>query len=214
VEELNAEQIKREIANTVVTAPVDGMITALHAQNTNFITAASPVAEITTLDDIEINVYVSTQDISSIRTGDRVGLTLRQRANDIEFYGIVSEIESTAVVRFTALGVEERKVNVKIAPEIPEGAELGDGFAVDTTFFLFREENRLVVPRTAVFKADGNDMVWLVTSGGTAEAVPVVTGMELRTDIVIESGLSAGDFVINDANNADLRDGVKVVREF
>jgi HlyD family secretion protein len=216
VEELNAAQIEREIANSIVTAPVDGVITVLHAQNTNFISAVSPVAEITTNDDIEINVFVSTQDVSSIKIGDRVGLTLRQRTNDIEFFGYVIEIENIAVARFTALGVEERKVNIKIAPEIPQGTELGDGFAVDTTFFLFREENQIVVPRTAVFRADGMDMVWLVNGDdgtGILEAIPVVTGTELRTDIVIERGLSVGDFIVNDANNADLRDGVRVVRE-
>ena len=216
VEELNIAQIEREIENAVITAPVSGIITNLHAQHTNFVSAASPVAEISMEDSLEINVYVSTQDVSGINVGDRVGLTLRQRTQDIEFYGYVTKIDNTAVVRFTALGVEERKVNVTIEPNIPGGVTLGNGFAVDAAFLVFREENRLVVPRTAVFRADGADMVWVVTGqggSGVLRAVPVVTGMELRTDIVIESGLNPGDFVINDANNQDLRDGIRVVYE-
>ncbi|MCL2456763.1 MAG: HlyD family efflux transporter periplasmic adaptor subunit [Defluviitaleaceae bacterium] len=212
VENLNAKQITREIENSKIISPVDGTISILHAQNTNFISAASPVAEIISHGDAEIDVFVSTQDVANIKIGDRVMLTLRRRAADLEFFGEVIEIDTTAVVRHTALGVEERKVNVKISPQIPPETEIGDGFAIDTTFFLFREENKIIVPRTAIFKADGANMVWLAKNG-TAHAVTVVTGTELRTEIIVENGLSAGDLIINDANNADLREGVRVVRE-
>ncbi|MCL2047456.1 MAG: HlyD family efflux transporter periplasmic adaptor subunit [Defluviitaleaceae bacterium] len=217
VEQLTAEQLRQEIANAVITAPVDGIITTLHAQNTNMLSAATPVAEITTSGETEIHVYVSTQDINSIKVGDSVNLTLRQRAEDIHFSGVVTEIENAAVVRFTALGVEERKVGLRILPQIAVdegglGLVLGDGFAVDVTFSLFREEGRLIVPRTAVFKADGRDMVWIV-DGGRARAAYVVTGMELRTDVIIESGVEVGQVVVVNANNEGLRDGVRVVRE-
>ena len=215
VEYANLAQIEREIENNLVTAPVDGIITTLHAQNTNFVSAASPVAEITVMGGQFIDVYVSTQDVSSINLGDTVGITLRQRLNDIEFTGIIREIDTTAVVRFSALGVEERKVNVQIEPQIPVGVNLGIGYALDITFYVFREENRLLVPRTAVFRVDGQDMVWAVrgTNEGEVFAVPVVLGMELRTDVIIESGLTEGDFVINDANNPDLSDGTRVTNE-
>lgn len=215
VEEANAAQIEREIANATVTAPVSGIITSLHAQGTNFISPAAPVAEITVPGSMSIDVYVSTQDINSINIGDTVGLTLRQRLEDIEFTGRVTAMDSTAVVRFTALGIEERKVNVQVEPQVPAGVQLGIGHAVDVNFYIFREENRIIVPRTAVFRDNGQEMVWAVRAGdeGTAEAVPVVTGIELRTDVVIESGLNIGDFVINDANNADLSDGTRVINE-
>ena len=220
VERIRLAQVLREIENTTVTAPVDGIISTLHASGTNFINAALPVAEITVAGSLEIEVYVSTQDVGSIQLGDNVRLTLRQRMGDLEFYGRVIEIDNAAVVRFTALGVEERKVQVRIEPDIPTGLQLGLGYALDTTFYVFREEGRLTVPRTAVFRDNGQDMVWAMRAGaaeaegsGEVFAVPVVTGMELRTDIIIESGLNEGDFVVNDANNADLADGVRVINE-
>ena len=56
-------------------------------------------------------------------------------------------------------------------------------------------------------------MVWVVRGADhEAKAVTVVTGMELRTETVIESGLNVGDYVVSDANNEGLRDGVKVGR--
>jgi len=214
IEELNAQGIERDIENAVVRAPISGIITNLHAQNTNVISGAAPVAEITAFDTPMIDVYVSTQDISAIDIGDRVRLVFRQRMNDVEFYGYVVAIDNMAVVRFSALGVEERKVNVVVEPRLPEGVTLGAGFSVDVTFFVLYEQDRIVVPRTAVFRDDGVDMVWAVSGAeGTLRAVPVVTGMEMRTDVIIESGLSIGYFVVNNANNADLREGVRVVNE-
>ena len=234
VEQVNAAQIEREIANSVVRAPVSGIVTTLHAQGTNFISAASPVAEITVPGSLTVNVYVSTQDTGSIRVGDTVGLTLRQRLEDIEFTGRVIEIDSTAVVRLTALGVEERKVNVQVQPEafLYPAVNIGIGHALDVTFYVFREEGQIVVPRTAVFRENGQDMVWAVRGGrstaggrstvggryaagdeGIVQATPVELGMELRTDVIIINGLNEGDFVINDANNADISDGTRVINE-
>jgi len=214
IEELNVIRLERDIENAVITAPISGTISTFHAQNTNFINGVEPVAKITTTDTPTVEVYVSTQDVGGINIGDRVRLVLRQRINDIEFYGYITHIDNTAVVRFSALGIEERKVAVQIEPQIPEGLELGAGFAVDATFFLLYEDNRIVVPRTAVFRSDGNYMVWVASGdGGVLERRSVTVGMELRTDVIIESGLSTGEFVINNANNSDLREGVRVVNE-
>ena len=215
VEEANAAQILREIENAVVTAPAGGIVTILHAQNTNFVSAAAPVAEITVPGSLFVEVYVSTQDVNGIKIGDRVRLTLRQRTGDIWDWGTVSKIDTTAVVRLSALGIEERKVRVFIARDSPPDTPwLGIGFAVDVTFYVYREENRITVPRTAIFRVDGQDMVWRVQGySGPVNPVLVETGMELRTDVVIESGLIEGDFVVNDANNQDLQSGVRVIHE-
>ncbi|MCL1878858.1 MAG: efflux RND transporter periplasmic adaptor subunit [Defluviitaleaceae bacterium] len=214
VEQANIARLEHEIKNAVVTAPIDGIITALHAQNTNFISAAAPVAEITVAGGQFIEVYVSTQDVSSLAVGDSVGLTLRQRAGDVYFPGNITEIGESAVVRFTALGVEERKVSVQISPDAPDGVNFGIGYGMDVTFYIYREENMITVPRTAIFRQNATDMVWVVSgSDGTAEARAVETGKELRTETVIISGLSEGDFVINDANNRDITQGTRVRAE-
>ncbi|MCL2388484.1 MAG: efflux RND transporter periplasmic adaptor subunit [Defluviitaleaceae bacterium] len=215
VEQTSIARIQHEIQNAVVTAPIDGVITTLHAQNTNFITSAAPIAEITVAGDLYIEAYVSTQDVNSISIGDTVRLTLRQRTGDIIFNGTVAEIGDTAVVRFTALGVEERKVNIRLSPQVPTDVTIGIGYGVDVTFYIFREENRITVPRTALFRDNGVDKVWVVdgNDNGTIESRAVTTGMELRTETIIESGLSEGDFVINDANNSDLRNGTRVRAE-
>lgn len=215
VEQANIARIEHELQNAVVTAPIGGVVSTLHAQNTNFITAAQPVAEITVPGNMYIETYVSTQDIGGISEGDTVRLTLRQRVGDAVFSGTVAEIGDTAIVRFTALGVEERKVSVRIDPEVPSGVNIGIGYGVDVTFYIHREENAITVPRTAIFRENNRDMVWVSEGGeiGTAQAREVVTGLELRTETIVESGLQPGEFVINNANNRDISSGTRVRAE-
>ena len=211
--EAELAQIEREIANCTVTASADGIITRLNVKNTNFVTTGAPVAEITALGNT-VEVYVSTKDVDSIRPGDAVELTLKRREGDVVFSGEVMDIGTMAEIRLSKLGVEERKVKVQIDPhtrQIP-GVSFGVGFEVDVKFFIYREQGKFSVPKTALYKDNERDMLWVV-SGGTLEAIEVITGMELRTETVVESGLSEGDFVVTDANNRSLRSGLRVRNE-
>jgi len=206
--------LEREIENCSVKAAATGVITRLPISSANIVSLAVPVAEITARENARIEAYVSTQDVHYVKTGDSVELILKRREGDLILPGRISRVDSIAETRFSALGVEERKVKVHIIPETAgdEEALLGIGFSVDVRFILYREENKLAVPKTALFKEDGRDMLWVVR-GGKAQKTAVTAGMELRTETLIESGLVEGDFVVTDANNKSLRNGVSVKSE-
>lgn len=214
VQETEIAQLEWELSNTVVTAPVDGIITTLHAKGTNSLSPTVPIAEITMPGQLDIEVHVSTQDITNIHIGDRVRLTFIQRVNDIAFYGTVSEIGDWAVVHRNHLGVEERGVKVTITPDEPP-IPLGFGYEMDVTFFVYREENRFTVPHTALFLENGEYRVWVIRGGsnGVVTSIPVEIGHELRTETVITSGLFEGDYVVNDASSQALREGRRVRSE-
>jgi len=245
--EASIKQIERQIEDCVVTAPLSGNITQLNVISMNFVSAAAPVAEITVPGNT-VEVFVSTQDVDSIKPGDTVEMTLKRREGDVVFTGEVKEIGSMAEVRISTLGVEEHKVKVKIEPDLSllTDASFGIGFGVDVKFFVYSAEAKLAVPKTALFKDGGRDMLWVVrvhddaeavdsdppggeaanTAAGAAntnitaaigaknvgvvEAIEVTVGMELRTETVIETGLTEGDFVVTDANNKDLKNGLRV----
>lgn len=213
-DEANAAQLEDDMANCSVVAMVGGIVTKLNAKGTNVVSSASPVAEITVLDGNTIEVYVSTKDVGSVKEGDTVGLTLKRREGDVVFSGTVTCVDPNAEIKLSALGVEERKVKVKVsADEDDSGAALlGVGYTVDVKFFIYNEENKFAVPKTSLYKDNGKDMLWAVRNG-KAEAVEVVTGMELRTETVIEAGLREGDYVVTDANDKALRNGVKIKGE-
>ena len=210
-ESINITQLERDIENCRIISPFDGVVTMLYIKDTNLIMANSLIAEITSDKDGEIEVFISTSDVNSVKAGDTVSLTLKRREGDFVFSGLVESVDVNAEVRLSALGVEERKVKARILPDpaAANAAQLGDGFSVDVKFIIYSAQNKLTVPKTALFKRDNKDMLWVVR-GGKAQAIEVVKGMELRTEFVIESGLIAGDRVVTDANNDALKDGLRV----
>ena len=210
IEEANIEQLQRDIQNSVVSAPVSGIITTLQAQGTNFISQAMPVAEIMVPGGRYLEAYVPTEYVNSINVGDEVSITLNQWAGDIKFSGQISEIGDTASVRFTFMGVEERMVNVRIAPNVPAGVHLGIGYGVDVTFYVYQEPNRLIIPESALFSHENAYAVWVLDNSGTIRARPVETGIELESYVVITSGLSEGEFIVEDADNRSLSEGMAV----
>ena len=212
VEQINIEQLEKDIENCRVTAAASGIVTTLDAKRANFASTASPVAEIAALDGGAIEVYVSTRDIGGVKDGDTVALTLKRRNGDIMFTGKVDNIAANAEIKISPLGLEEQRVKVKISPDLTEMDDVpfGVGYNVDVKFILYSEDNKFSVPKTAIFKDNDKDMLWLVRNG-RVQATQVVKGMELRTEYVIESGLLEGDYVVTDANNDALKNGLKVV---
>lgn len=208
-ERAGMERIEKDLADCMVRASVSGIISTLDAGDTNLV-ASSPVARITVAESREAEVFVSTADLADMKEGDTVTLTLKLREGDVIFPGRIADIAATAETMLSALGVEEKKVKVRIAPDYAAaGAAVGVGYSLDVTFHLFREENAITVPKTALFKQDGRDYVFAVIDGAV-KTTEVTLGTELRTERVITSGLSAGDIVITDANNADIAEGKKV----
>ncbi|MDR0468903.1 MAG: efflux RND transporter periplasmic adaptor subunit [Peptococcaceae bacterium] len=207
-------QLEWEIENCSVKAPVSGVVTRLPVSDSNIVNAGSPVAEITETEGALIEAFVSTQDVSYVRAGDKVELLLKRREGDLRFPGWITQVDAAAEARLSTLGVEEYKVKVWISPDMTgiEGLSLGIGFSVDVRFVVYQEDDKITVPKTALYKEDGRDMLWVVRDG-KAKAIEVALGMELRTETVVESGLVAGDIVVTDANDSTLKDGVKIKNE-
>jgi HlyD family secretion protein len=210
-EQINIGQLENDIERCRVTAAASGIVTMLEAKGTNFVSTVTPVAEITVLDGGAVEVYVSTRDIGGVRAGDTVALTLKRRDGDIAFAGKIDSISANAEIKLSAIGLEERRVKVKISPDLSglDDVPFGVGYDVDVRFILYSAGNKFAVPKTSLFKDNGKDMLWIVRNG-RARAEEVVKGMELRTEFVIESGIAEGDAVVTDANNKDLKNGLKV----
>lgn len=208
-EQASIAQMESELENCTVLAPVDGVVTALYAADTNVISLTAPVAAISSANNGVIEAYLSTKDISSVKEGDAVELTLKQRSGDKVFKGVISRIGGTAEVRISSLGMEERRVKVEITPDAAGLAALKAGFEVDVKFLLYHQEGAMLVPKTALFKDGDKDMLWVVRNG-KMQSAEVQLGTELRTERVIISGLNEGDYVVSDADNAALKNGARV----
>jgi len=201
------EQEKLQKDSTIVST-VDGVVSDLPASASNMAYSASPVAVIATGRSL-VNVYVSTNDIDNVSVGKDVDLILRRREGDETYKATVVKIDDKAEVQVSSLGVEERKVKVYVQPK--EHPELFiTGYDADVRFLVYQKENALIVPKTAVFKDGDADRVWIIKDGVLQKA-DVTKGQELTNDVVIEGGLSAGDAVVTDSTQKELKVGAKAV---
>lgn len=206
--EASAMQLEKKIADCVVRSPISGVVAKLNIKDTNTVGVATPVATITDGAENSVEVYVSTNEIDDIHLNDEVDLILKRRNGDKTYAGSVTAIDSQAVIKMSLLGVEERRVRVTITPATGI-EEIKTGYNVDVKFITYRENDRLLVPNTALFKNNDSDALWVVENG-KAKMRNVEKGTELRTETVIEQGVSAGEIVIIKADDSAIKEGVRV----
>ncbi len=185
---------------------VSGTISELPIINTNFVTNISPIA-IIKQESLLIESYISTRDIDSIRIGNTVNIIIDKRQGEETYEGIIHFIDSEAKLEISSLGLEERKIKVLIEPS--ENLNLVSGFNVDIQYLLYENDDVITVPKESIFKYDDGYAVYKIINN-KATITPIKKGIELRETTVIESGLSANDIIILDANEEDIKDGVKI----
>ena len=85
------------------------------------------------------------------------------------------------------------------------------GYGAELSFILYRGEQVLAVPASAVFQSGGRDWVY-VAEGGRAAQREVVLDYETPSWAVVREGLSEGEAVIRTADTEGLHDGAAVFR--
>jgi multidrug efflux pump subunit AcrA (membrane-fusion protein) len=202
------EAMKLQVGDFTLTAPVDGVVADVMIDKVNMVTGMEPAFVIRGEGILEVEVKVNTRDIDVISIGEKVVLILDRRTGDIELEGEITEIENSASVEISPLGIEERKVLVTVIPESTE--DLSIGYDLDVKFILFNSKDKIVVPNSTLYKRDEQDMV-LVINDGTVEEVSVKLGYELTGETIIEEGLSEGDMLIIDLEAKGLSVGKKAI---
>jgi HlyD family secretion protein len=122
-------------------------------------------------------------------------------------------VEPSAFLKISALGVEEKRVNVIIDFDTPweDRKALGDGYRVEARIAVDRSSgDSLVVPTGSLFRDGDNWMVYRLR-GDRAERCPVSVGLSNSREAEIVSGLSEGDEVLLYPSEK-VRDGVRVRR--
>jgi len=201
--------LKHKIDNCSITAPVSGTVSNLSVKEGQVVSPNSPIMTIFRKGSYEVEVYVLAEDISNIEEGMKVELVLEKNNEDVRFEGVVKAVAPSAVETISALGLEEKRVKVTVKPVTPDKLELRPGYELDVVFTTNKQENRLVVPKTALFPYGNGEALWVVREG-KAKVQPVKTGFENERDIVIEDGIREGDFIILNPQLEGLKEGKKI----
>ena len=195
------DELKINLANTVITAPVDGFIGkrtldpgASVGVNTSFMS----VVDIRT---VRLVINVVEKDLRRIQQGI---------AADVEVDAYPGEHFTGRVARLAPiLDPATRTAQVEI--EIPNpGYRLKPGMYARVRFTVEKHDNALVVPTASVVDIQGKLGVWVPGEGDTPSFQPVTTGIEQQEFTEITNGVTEGQKIIS-TGAAALREGDRIV---
>lgn len=178
-----------------IRAPITGSVLTLVHESEGVVSIGTPLLELGNPEEIEIVADFLSHQAVQVKPGARVmiegwgGETLE---------GHVRLVEPKGFTKYSALGIEEQRVNIIIDFDGLNGTDLGQlghGFRVEPRIVLWEEDNILQVPTSALFrKGDG----WAVfkIEDETAILVPLNVGKMNDTSAQILGGLAEGDVVV------------------
>lgn len=179
-----------------LTAPVSGRILQVMQKSEITVAAGTPILEIgDTANDLEIVVELLSTDAVQVSVGDRV--IIEKWGKPYPLSGVVERVEPWGFTKFSALGVEEQRVNAIVSFTDPRERRqsLGHGYRVETRIVVWEREDTLIVPSSALFREAGEWAV-LAVVGGRARLQPVEIGRSNGVDAEVLGGLEADQHVV------------------
>ena len=175
-----------------VFSPVSGKVLRVFDKSERFVTAGTPILEIGDPENVEVVVDILSTEAVNIRPGAPMSIENERQGEPIR--ARVTLIESQAVTKVSALGVEEERVNV-IGEFLSRKVPFGDNFHVDVSILVWESADALRVPSSAVFRT-GEEWSVFVVEGGKARKRTVKVGHRNPDLAEILEGLSGSETVI------------------
>lgn len=184
---LNLEDAQQALAAASITAPFDGVVTAVHVSEGEF--ASGPVVEMADTTQFEVVLEVDELDIGQLQIGQPADLTLEtwpEEAIPGEIATIApmanAQAGSSLVIYEVHLSLGETDLPIRL------------GMTANANLITEAVENVLLVPNQAI-NADRSTGTYTVTRvvGAENEEIPVSIGLRDSKYTQITSGLQEGD---------------------
>jgi HlyD family secretion protein len=202
---LGAESSDTDARPIDVHAPVAGRVERVPDESERVVLAGEPIAVLAGVGGLEVVMDILSEDAVRVRTGDDVVLT--GWGGEGQLRAVVRTVTLVGYTKVSALGVEEQRVDV-IADLFDAPPTLGTGYRVSGEIVVWRGDDVLSVPTSALFRVGDAWQVFVVEEG-RARSRDVVIGQRNETMAEIVEGVAEGDVVILFPPE-DVDDGVAV----
>lgn len=185
-------QTVANLNKAIIKAPVDGIVGKIDGKVGQYVTYQDKVAKLVS-PHFEIKVDIPETDIIKISLGNSTTIKFDAYGDDLEFTGVVTEIEKGETV---IQDVIYYTVTVSLDDNTTD-KEILNGMTADVIFYTAQKENILYVPlRTIRTRDDGSKYV-RVLNNNQIEEVDVQTGLRGDNGLVeILSGIIQDQEVI------------------
>jgi len=189
-----------------IRSPVTGVASRATVRQGAYVNAVSPDAKLTyvaALDPIWVNFSVSQNQMARMRELTEKGIVVTPRGEDLEVELTLPDgtpHPQKGRISFADPSFSQDTGTFLVRAVLPNPKhELRPGMFVNAVVRGAVRPNAIVVPQLAVQQGPNGHVVFVVKDDGTAEVRPVVVGDYYgKKDIVVTSGLHAGDRVVVD----------------
>lgn len=186
-----------DLSETVITAPVDGIITKINFDKGEQTSMSQPVISMIGQSNMQIEVDVPESDINKLAVSDQVEITLDAFSSEDKFMGTVIFIDPAST---DIEGVVYYSVKVSFNDK---NDLIKSGMTADLTISTDSREDVLVVPSRAVIYREGKKYIQL-WDGNELSEVEVTTGLRGDGGLTeVLSGLNEGDQVVTFIKNGN-----------
>jgi HlyD family secretion protein len=198
-------------AELPIFSPVNGRVLRVFQESARNVPGGFALLEVGDPTDLEILVEVLSRDGVAIRPGARVFLERWGGEHPLE--ARVRLVEPSGFTKFSALGVEEQRVNViaDFVDPVEKRATLGDGFRVEARIVTWEGDHVLQVPAGSLFQR-GNRWQTFVIVHGRARLREVEVGRSNGLATEVRGGLTEGERVVVYPGDK-VSDGVRVTAQ-
>jgi len=200
------KEAELNLGYTTIKSPVTGLASrALQRQGAfiNSMSESSKLTYVAALDPIWVNFSVSQNQAAHWREMYEKGTLVRPASSDYVVDVIMPDgrrFPQRGRINFADPSFSQDTGSFLVRAVLPNPTrELRPGMFVTAEVRGATRPNAIIVPQLAVQQGANGHLVYVVNASGTAEVRPVVVGDYVGArDIVISSGLAAGDRVVID----------------
>ena len=191
------ELARQQLADTVVYAPLDGVVQEKKASDGEYLAAGAPVANIVRIDPLRLRVDVPERESHTVRMGQSVRVTME--GDEQPYLGYIKRLSPT---------ISEQNRVLSVEADVRNNGRLRPGAFVKAEIVTNQTNTAITIPANALVTFAGIDKVIIVENGKAAEK-SVTVGRRGDNWIEIKSGVNVGDLVVIDPGN--LQSGQAVV---
>ncbi len=187
---------RQQLADTIVYAPMTGVVQQKRASTGEYLAAGAPVVDIVQIDPLRLRVDVPERESHKIRTGQSVRVAVE--GDPDAYLGTVKRLSPSISQQNRVLSVEA---------DVRNNGHLKPGAFVKAEIVTDQASTAATVPPSAIVTFAGIEKVITIEGGRAVEKV-VMTGRRGQDWVEIKSGINVGEKVI--VNPGNLQSGQAV----
>lgn len=183
---LGLQQAQEALSNAVVTAPVDGTVTAVNVKAGEMASSAQPAVSMTQLSSLYVDISVPENIVNALKLGQEAKVTV----TSAEAQDLTGKISSLA----PASDVRTMLYALKVVIDNPDG-KIKPGMFAKVEMITESRSDVLAVNSEAIVTKNGKLFVYVVENEAAVEK-EVTTGLDSGAMVEVTNGLNPDEQVI------------------